>query len=482
MSRNSSTASSLVGTIASATFTGGGSPARATGGTGEQPLLSGRLDQTDLFEICQFIHMGTKTGILEVEAPGKRGVIWFDQGQIVNAVDDALAEGEAAAYRIFSWAGGTFAFRVQAVAPMRTIHSGTESLLLDIARFMDERREESAQRGEGPEDDRPEQWTHEEGLRRRQESGEELRQLFATLREGRGTAGGDDPLARLWERARTGGHDAVLVRPGEPALALREGLATALPDAAADDTVAMAIAALGASDGGSRRRNSPVGPFILSLITEAGGEALFLQAVPESIEWSAAGLPDDWLDGMASCPRGLAWLGAPPASGRSRTARTLAEEFSVRGRFTVLLAEGAVEGASGALSVRATDPVRVSKDLRQALHEGASAVILDLVRGVRAGAVAHAAARSLVVACEPTPDLRTLLLRASRHSRARDVFVGALFVTLGGGRGHYESLWLPEEARLGLDLARHPDRLLALSEDPAATCDAGPLSVSYDSE
>ncbi len=479
MSRNASAPTSLAGALASAAAGGGGGPGRAAG---EQPLLSGRLDQTDLFEICQFIHMGTKTGVLEVEPPGKRGVIWFDQGQIVNAVDDALADGEAAAYRIFSWTGGTFAFRVQAVAPMRTIHSGTESLLLDIARFMDERREERAQRGEGPEDDRPEQWTHEEGLRRRQESGEELRQLFATLREGRGPSGGDDPLARLWERARNGGHDAVLVRPGEPALALREGLATALADAAADDTVAMAIAALGASDGGSRRRNSPVGPFILSLVTEAGGEALFLQAVPESIEWSAAGFPEDWLDGMASCPRGLAWLGAPPASGRSRTARTLAEEFSVRGRFTVLLAEGATEGGRGALSVRTTDHERVSSDLRQALHEGASVVILDLVRGVSPGAVAHAAARSLVVACEPTPDLRTLLGRAARHSRARDVFVGARFVTLGGGRGHYESLWLPEEARLGLDLARHPDRLIGLSEDPAATCDAGPLSVSYDSE
>lgn len=448
----------------------------------DQPLLSGRLEQTDLFEICQFLHMGTKTGVLEVESAGKRGALWFDQGQIVNAVDDALADGEAAAYRIFTWTGGSFAFRVQPSPALCTIHSGTESLLLDIARFMDERREEGKQRGEGPEDDRPEQWSHEEGLRRRQESGDELRQLFATLREGRGPLGGDDPLARLWERARRGGHDAVLVRPGEPALAMRDGIATRLTDAAADDTITMAIAALGAGDGRSRRRNSPVGPFMISLLSEAAGDALFLQAVPEPIEWSASGFPEEWLDGMASCPRGLAWIGAPPASGRSRTARALAEEMAVRERFTVLLAEGATQGGSGALSVRATDRERVSGDLRRALHEGASVVILDLLRGVHPGAVAHAAGRSLVFTCEPTPDLRTLLGRAARHSRARDVFVGALFVTMGTGRGHYESLWLPEEARLGLDLARNPDRLLGLAEDPYATCDAGPLSVSNDPE
>ncbi len=116
--------------------------------------------------------------------------------------------------------------------------------------------------------------------------------------------------------------------------------------------------------------------------------------------------------------------------------------------------------------------------MRRALHEGASVVVIDLVRGIAPAAVAHAAARRLVVACEPTADLRALLARPAQNSRARSLFIGGLFVTLVGERGHYESLWLPDEARLGLDFARHPERLLGLPEDPAAVCDAGPLDTA----
>ncbi len=454
----------------------------AEGGTAhgvpENLLLTGRLDQTDLFEICQFLLLGQKTGVLEIEALGKRGAIYFDHGQIVNAVDDALADGEQAAYRIFAWTGGTFMFRLQPPPPLRSIQTGTESLILDIARFMDEHREERAQRGEGPEGDRPEQWTHEEAIRKRSESGDELRQLFQTLRGERGgTTGSDDPLGRLWEEARASGHSAVLVRPGEPALGLRDGHMTALPSVLSPDTVTMAIAALGASVG-AQRRTSSAGAFVVALLHEAGGEALFLRGVPPVMDWSSAGLPEEWLDEAAGAPRGLVWLGAPPAAGRSVTARALAEEFAVRGRFTVVLGEDITEAAQGPLSLRATSAERLDSDLRQALHEGASVVVLDLVRGVRASTMAHAAARCLVVACEPTPDFRTLLARAAQNTRARALFLGAMFVTLAGEPGHYESVWLSEEARLGFDHANASERILGLAEDPAAMSDAGPLSAA----
>jgi hypothetical protein len=39
-------------------------------------------------------------------------------------------------------------------------------------------------------------------------------------------------------------------------------------------------------------------------------------------------------------------------------------------------------------------------------------------------------------------------------------------------------LWLPDEVRLGVDFARHPERILSLPEDPSAICDAGPLDIS----
>ncbi len=439
-------------------------------------LISGRLEQTDLFEICQFLLMGQKTGVLEIEAKTKRGMIYFDHGQIVNAVDDALGDGEQAAYRIFAWKGGSFSFRNVPPPGLQTITQGTESLILDIARFMDEKREERAQAGINDDEDRSEQWTHEESVRQRSATGDELRKLFLTLHSSRDAAGGDDPLARAWERARRDGHEAVLVRPGEPALGLKGGMVTALPDGLEEDTVTMAIAALGASEGFGRRESAE-GAFTISLLREADGEALFLQGVIDALDWQGVGLPADWLSEAATAPRGLVWLGAPPAAGRTRTARAFAEVTAGRGRFTVLLAEGSQEPGKGALSVRSTDVTRLDADLRKALHEGASVVVVDLVRGVKPSTVAHAGAKSLVVACEPTPDLRTLLTRAAQNARARSLFLGALFVTFAGERGHYESLWLPDEARLGLDLERHPDRILGLAEDPSALSDAGPLAA-----
>jgi hypothetical protein len=444
----------------------------------ESILLSGRLDQTDLFEICQFLLLGQKTGVLEVESRARRGALYFDHGQIVNAVDDALGDGEQAAFRIFAWPGGTFVFRLQPPPPLRSIQTGTESLILDIARFMDERREESAQRGEGSGELKAEQWTHEETIKKRQETGDELRQLFQSLRGERGgIPGSDDPLSRLWEQARAASLSAILLRAGEPALGLKDGRMTPLPGLVQPDTVTMAIAALGASVG-AQRREAPSGPFIVSLLQEAGGEALFIKGVPPTMDWTAAGLPEEWLEEAAGSPRGLIWLGAPPAAGRTMTARALAEEFAVRGRFTVLLGEGLTEAGAGPLSLRSTNPERLDRDLRQALHEGASAVVIDLVRGVRASTLAHAAARALVVACEPTPDFRTLLARAAQNARARALFLGAMFVTVAGDPGHYESAWLPEEVRMGTDLAAQPERIVGLAEDPSAMTDAGPLSAA----
>jgi hypothetical protein len=452
--------------------------ARSTERNQDHVQLSGKLEQTDLFEICQFLLMGQKTGVLDIEVKSKRGAIYFDHGQIVNAVDDALGDGEEAAYRIFSWKGGAFSFRAVPPPGLQTITQGTESLILDIARFMDEKREERKQAGLVDEDERMEQATHEESVRQRSATGDELRKLFATLQgASRDAQGGDDPLASAWERARRDGHEAVLVRPGEPALGLRGGLVTPLPGSLEEDTVTMAIAALGAKEGAGRRQ-SKEGAFTVTLVREAEGEALFLQGVIAKLDWKKVGLPADWLEEAATAPRGLVWLGAPPAAGRTRTARAFAEEAARQGRFTVLLSEGAQEPGKGALSVRSTDDARLDADLRKALHEGAAVVVVDLVRGVKPSSVAHAGAKSLVVACEPTPDLRTLLARAAQNARSRSLFLGAMFVTFAGERGHYESLWLPDEARLGLDFERHPDRILGLAEDPSALSDAGPLAAA----
>lgn len=100
----------------------------------------GDLEALPLFDICQFLMIGRKTGTLRLESRGRHGTITTIDGQVVGAVDENLREGEAAFHRLLSWTAGTFEFApgpVAAGTPSR-ITTPTDALLLDAARRMDE--------------------------------------------------------------------------------------------------------------------------------------------------------------------------------------------------------------------------------------------------------------------------------------------------------------------------------------------------------
>lgn len=116
--------------------------------TSEMPALqcdlpahdfSGVIGQVTLGEICQMLELGRRSGQLLLAPPGQgpKGVLFFQEGEIVSAQCAGLA-GEEAAYKLLQMRHGSFSFRSGHPVPPRTISVRTSALLLEAARRGDE--------------------------------------------------------------------------------------------------------------------------------------------------------------------------------------------------------------------------------------------------------------------------------------------------------------------------------------------------------
>jgi len=100
--------------------------------------ISGELGVVSLFDLGQLLLLNGATGCLVVHSNERRGFLYFVEGRLVNAVDDAYQQGENVACQIFSWKSGAFQFRPEPASGAATITSGTEAVMLEAARRMDE--------------------------------------------------------------------------------------------------------------------------------------------------------------------------------------------------------------------------------------------------------------------------------------------------------------------------------------------------------
>lgn len=169
--------------------------------------FSGELGVVGLFDLGQLLMLNRATGCLMVHRSVKRGFLYFAEGRLVNAVDDAGAQGETAAYQIFSWRTGAFQFRPEPVSGMATIQNGTEAVMLEAARRIDE----SAPAAGGT------PGTSATRLSERQASLLALRDVFkqvAIEAAPRGSDAAPSPALYLYELARSG--DRLVFRSGQP--------------------------------------------------------------------------------------------------------------------------------------------------------------------------------------------------------------------------------------------------------------------------
>jgi len=138
-------------------------------GVEDKKGFDGRISDLQLSDLIQMHCLGRLTNALRVQKDNYKGVIYFDNGDIVHAsMNDT--EGEEAFYEILSWEGGSFAVQRGAKAPKESIHKGWQTLLLEGLRRMDEKRS-------------PEEHQLEKEIKKKQEKMYEVLQQLSALKD-----------------------------------------------------------------------------------------------------------------------------------------------------------------------------------------------------------------------------------------------------------------------------------------------------------
>jgi hypothetical protein len=95
------------------------------------------LRHANLHNLLQIESLSRTTGVFLVVSGGSRGYLHLAGGELVHAETGGLS-GEAAAAEILSWEDGEFKSCTRTLAPMRTVHSSVQTLLMRLAKASDE--------------------------------------------------------------------------------------------------------------------------------------------------------------------------------------------------------------------------------------------------------------------------------------------------------------------------------------------------------
>jgi CheY-like chemotaxis protein len=101
--------------------------------------LTGRLSEMGIMDLFPTLEQGQKTCALIIAGPdGKQtATIYFDNGQIHHAVMDDV-KGDAVINHIVHWSDGTFQIDFNARSSERTTTTGSQGLLMEALRMLDE--------------------------------------------------------------------------------------------------------------------------------------------------------------------------------------------------------------------------------------------------------------------------------------------------------------------------------------------------------
>ncbi len=109
----------------------------------EKKGFEGKISDFQLSDLIQMNCLGRLTNALHVRNLDQKGVIFFEDGNIVHTEVDGV-EGENAFYEILTWEGGSFSVEKGIKAPKETIIKGWQTLLLDGMKRADEIRNPEA--------------------------------------------------------------------------------------------------------------------------------------------------------------------------------------------------------------------------------------------------------------------------------------------------------------------------------------------------
>jgi hypothetical protein len=99
--------------------------------------LRGTFDDLSFAEVLQLLNLGRKTGMLIVRHGQQEAIVHLRDGEVVDAVADMI-EGRDVVFRLLGWRQGEFEFTRDAKAVKHSIHMGTEALILEGMKRIDE--------------------------------------------------------------------------------------------------------------------------------------------------------------------------------------------------------------------------------------------------------------------------------------------------------------------------------------------------------
>jgi predicted regulator of Ras-like GTPase activity (Roadblock/LC7/MglB family) len=111
------------------------SPRRA----GEAPTTTGEIVGLGLTDVIQINLHNRFSGCIAIECPAGNGLLFFRDGEIIHA-EQGSRVGEEAFYDILEWPPGRFRLQPNVTTTRTTIQKGSQHLLLDAHRSLDERR------------------------------------------------------------------------------------------------------------------------------------------------------------------------------------------------------------------------------------------------------------------------------------------------------------------------------------------------------
>ncbi len=106
--------------------------------------MTGTLGLFSLVDLFQLLASSSRTGRLRIQHPIGKARVYFDKGRVVHAEFDEMV-GEEAVFALFRDEQGNFEFTVGLPAPLVSVESNTENLILEAIRRLDEARREEPQ-------------------------------------------------------------------------------------------------------------------------------------------------------------------------------------------------------------------------------------------------------------------------------------------------------------------------------------------------
>lgn len=98
--------------------------------------LKGQLGNISISDIANLLHLNRKTGMLKIKNGGFSAMLFFNEGEVVNAESNENT-GEIAAFEIFQQAEGDFEFIATPPHKKRLIKQTLHDLVLESARQKD---------------------------------------------------------------------------------------------------------------------------------------------------------------------------------------------------------------------------------------------------------------------------------------------------------------------------------------------------------